>query len=314
MSPDPSRTADETETMGEWIVSLAGTDDGRRLAVMLAILAACLHATVSAMQKGRFDPWTARAAIDLGYGSMAAPLALFVFPWPEANMWLILALAWVVHAIYKFLQGTAFSLGALTVVYPVSRGIGPLLTVLAAGIVFGEAFTLIQWTGVLTLVAGIFGLAILNYYRSHYHRATFVRALVAAVFTGVAVAGYTTIDAFGVRSTTDPFTFLAWLFFVDGMISLPAVVVARRGLPARRSLLRLLVHGYIGGVVAVASFGSIMLATRLDTVGQAAVLRETSTVFAAIIGWLLLKETVGPWRAILITLIAMGAVIVEMGG
>ena len=57
-----------------------------------------------------------------------------------------------------------------------------------------------------------------------------------------------------------------------------------------------------------------MIATRLDSVGEAAVIRETSTVFAAIIGWIFLKETVGPSQAVLMGLIALGAVIVEFGG
>jgi drug/metabolite transporter (DMT)-like permease len=72
-------------------------------------------------------------------------------------------------------------------------------------------------------------------------------------------------------------------------------------------------RGFIGGLVAFASFGSVMLATRLDNVGEAAVLRETSPVFAALIGWLVLKETVGPRRIALMALIALGAVIVEVG-
>ncbi len=75
-----------------------------------------------------------------------------------------------------------------------------------------------------------------------------------------------------------------------------------------------MLRGLFGGVVAFMSFGAVMLATRLDKVGEAAVLRETSTVFAAIIGWLVLKETVGPRRIALMALIALGAVIVEMGG
>jgi drug/metabolite transporter (DMT)-like permease len=62
----------------------------------------------------------------------------------------------------------------------------------------------------------------------------------------------------------------------------------------------------------MASFGSIMLATRLGPVGQAAVLRETSTVFAALVGWMLLGERVGPRRLVLMVLIAAGAVIVQM--
>ena len=76
----------------------------------------------------------------------------------------------------------------------------------------------------------------------------------------------------------------------------------------------LLLRGWVGGLIAFASFGAIMLATRLDKVSEAAVLRETSTVFAALIGWLVLKETVGPRRIALMALIAAGAVIVEMGG
>jgi drug/metabolite transporter (DMT)-like permease len=72
-------------------------------------------------------------------------------------------------------------------------------------------------------------------------------------------------------------------------------------------------RGVVGAFVAFASFGSVMLATRLDKVGQAAVLRETSVVFAALIGWLFLKERVGPVRAALVAVIALGAVVVEFG-
>ena len=89
----------------------------------------------------------------------------------------------------------------------------------------------------------------------------------------------------------------------------------RRLLGLRRDLHRdpVAVLSMIGGLIAFGSFGSIMLATRLDKVGEAAVLRETSTVFAAVIGWLVLKETVGPRRLTLMALIALGAVIVEFG-
>jgi drug/metabolite transporter (DMT)-like permease len=76
----------------------------------------------------------------------------------------------------------------------------------------------------------------------------------------------------------------------------------------------LLRRGFMGGFVAYFSFCSIMMATRLDKVGEAAVLRETSTVFAAFIGWLVLKEKVGLPRIALMALIALGAVIVEAGG
>jgi uncharacterized membrane protein len=71
-------------------------------------------------------------------------------------------------------------------------------------------------------------------------------------------------------------------------------------------------RGPLGGIVAIASFGSLLMATRLGKIGEAAVLRETTTVFAALIGLGFLKETVGLCRVVLIVLIALGAVIVEI--
>ena len=148
--------------MNDWILSLAGTEAGHRAALGLALAAAVLHALFGALQKGRHDPWLARAGIDLSYGLIALPVALFVVPWPEPHMWPIFFGAFVIHAAYKWLQAMTFSRGAYTVVYPVVRGTGPLFTVLGAGFLFGEHYTPGQWGGVAVLLAGIFGLALYN--------------------------------------------------------------------------------------------------------------------------------------------------------
>ena len=300
--------------MSAWLVSLEGTEAGRTLALALALAAAVLHAFFGALQKGRHDPWLSRGAIDFSYGLMAAPFALFVVPWPEPHMWPIFAAAFVIHTGYKIAQALAYTRGAYTVVYPVVRGSGPVFTVIGAGLLFGEVFSVTQWLGVATLVSGIFGLAAYNLRHVTVDRDTLGAALGMAVLTGAFVAVYTTWDAYGIRSTADPFTFLAWFFFIDGFaLPLPAYLRWRQMLP-RPAPGPLLARGVLGGLVALASFGSIMLATRLDKVGEAAVLRETSTVFAALIGWLVLKERVGRFRLLLMMLIALGAVIVETGG
>jgi drug/metabolite transporter (DMT)-like permease len=298
----------------DWLISLEGTEAGEQLALYLAIMAAVLHAVFGAMQKGRHDPWLSRGAIDASYALMAAPFALFVVPWPEPHMWAIFAAVFVIHLVYKILQATAYSKGAYTVVYPVVRGTGPLFAVIGAWLIFDETFTGVQWLGLLVLLAGIFGLAAYNLVFLETERDTLKLALGLAVITGLFVALYTTYDAYGIRATADPFTFLAWFFMFDGLVM--PVIAARRWLAMaqRPALGPLMLRGVIGGLVAFASFGAIMLATRLGKVGEAAVLRETSTVFAALIGWLVLKETVGPRRVALMGLIALGAVIVEMGG
>lgn len=229
-------------------------------------------------------------------------------------MWQIFLGAFIIHLGYKLLQAQAYTKGAFTVVYPVVRGTGPLFAVIGAYLIFGEVFSVTQWLGLAVLLAGIFGLAVYNLIFLQTARDTLPVALALAVATGLFVALYTTYDAYGIRATANPFTFLAWFFMIDG-IAMPIIAALRyRNMTHKPALGPLAVRGVIGGLVAFLSFGSIMVATRLDQVGEAAVLRETSTVFAAIIGWVFLKETVGPRRIALMALIALGAVIVEFGG
>ena len=299
--------------MSGWLRSLEGTSDGHSLALILALFAAVLHALFGALQKGRHDPWLSRAAIDGSYAAIAAPVALFVVPWPEPHMWLIFAGAFGIHVIYKLFQAMTYDRGAYTVVYPVVRGTAPMFAVLGAGIVFGERFTGGQWAGLAVLLSGIFGLAAYNLCNVTADRDTLVPALLLAVATGATVAAYTTYDAYGIRATADPFTFLAWFFFIDGLF-MPVYMVSRLRRLTMAQALPLLRRGVTGAVVAFLSFGSIMLATRLDKVGEAAVLRETSTAFAGLIGWLVLGERVGRVQIALMMLIAAGAVIVEMAG
>jgi drug/metabolite transporter (DMT)-like permease len=301
-------------SISDWLISLGGTPQGHDVALILAIMAAFLHAVFGALQKGRHDPWLSRGAIDASYGLMAMPFALFVVPWPEPHMWPIFAGAFLIHLGYKLLQAFAYTKGAYTVVYPVVRGTGPLFTVFGAYLIFGETFTLGQWFGVLVLLSGIFGLAFYNYMYLVQDRATLMPALWLAFATGLFVALYTTYDAYGIRATQDPFTFLAWFFFIDGIAIPPIAYMHYKRMSNPPALPPLALRGIVGAFIAFASFGSIMLATRLDKVGEAAILRETSTVFAALIGWLVLKETVGPRRIALMSLIALGAVIVEFAG
>ncbi len=304
------------EDVGNWFVAIEGTDAGRRLATVLALLAAFLHALFGALQKGRHDPWLSRGAIDACYGLMATPVALFLVPWPEPHMWRVFGIVWLVHVGYKLGQAWTYTFGAYTVVYPVVRGTGPFFAVFGAMALFGERFSGLQWGGIALLLAGIYGLAVYNLRHVVAGRERLPVALLLAVMTGGFVALYTTIDAYGIRATMNPFTFLAWFFMIDGALSVmvPVAVLRWRAMPDRPAPGPLLARGLLGGTVAYFSFGAVMLATRLDKVGEAAVLRETSVVFAALIGWLMLGERVGPRRLALITLIAAGAVLVEAGG
>ena len=299
--------------LGKWLVSIAGTPEGARLATMLALTSAVAHAAFGALQKGRYDPWLSRGAIDVWLAIISAPVALFLVPWPNFTTALILVGAIVVHFAYKVTMALAYEKAAYTGVYPVVRGTGPLVTVLAASLFFGEHFSFVQWIGVACLSGGILLLALRNLSEEQIDVRSLKIGLLWALVCGMLVAVYTTYDAYGIRQSPDPFTFLAWFFFVTAL-DMPILAAWRYRRMANPPVLRPLVcRGLVGAVIAWISFGGVMMATRLDKVGEAAVLRETSTVFAALIGWFILGEKVGPRRLFLMALVALGAVIVEMG-
>ena len=213
----------------------------------LALLAAVAHAVFGALQKGRHDPWLTRGAIDICYSLMALPVALFVVPWPEGRAWAILAGAIVIHFGYKLAQAMAYSRGAFTVVYPIVRGTGPLVTVLAAGSSSASATRRRQWLGVLMLSGGILALAAVNLRRRSSTAADSARGAASRWSTGGFVAVYTTYDAYGIRATPDPFTFLAWFFLLAGSTSPGSRSPAGARWPTRPSRGRSLRRGVVGG-------------------------------------------------------------------
>lgn len=300
--------------LGDWITAIAGTPQGEQLATILALISAVAHAAFGALQKGRHDPWLVRGAIDAWLIVLSLPICLFLVPWPSTTLLWILAGALGIHFIYKLTMALAYERAAYTVVYPVVRGTSPVVTVAAAAVIFAEHFTPIQWLGVACLSGGILLLALRNMAEEELNPRALKIGLAWALAGGIMVAIYTTYDAWGIRSAVDPFTFLAWFFLITA-VDFPLMSYLRwRAMPDRPTLRPLMGKGLAGALIAFISFGGVMLATRLDKVGEAAVLRETSTVFAALIGWFILGEKVGPRRLALMALIAAGAVIVEAGG
>ena len=204
-----------------WIYQIEGTSTGSRVALWLAILAAFLHAVFGALQKGRHDPWLSRGAIDASSGLLMVPLAIFVVPIPEPELWPIFLIIFIIHFLYKLLQAFAYSKGSFTVVYPVVRGTSPIFTVIGAYILFGETFSSTQWVGILLLMMGIFGLALYNLIFLETSRETLPIALILAVCTGSLVALYTTVDAYGIRVAINPLAFIVWFFLFDSLSITP---------------------------------------------------------------------------------------------
>lgn len=300
--------------MGDYFVSLAGTQAGEDLALILALVSAFAHAVFAALNKQGIDPYLNRGAINLAYSLMASPFALFVFPLPEGFLIPVLIVSFIFHVGYEWLQSAAFTKGAFTLVYPIARGTGPLVTAILAIFVFSENLEPSQWAGIFLLSGAIISLAGINMREKQVDeviRAALLPSILLAIGAGICVALYTTVDAYGIRITANPFTFLAWFFFLGGF-GFPIIAYRRyQNMPVKPSIKPLVIRGFTGASVAFFSFATLMLATRIGKVSEAAALRETSIIFATIIGVLFLGERVSAAKVAIICLIAMGALLIE---
>jgi len=300
--------------MGEYFVSLAGTEFGERLAFALALISALAHSIFAALNKGGIDPYLNRGAINIAYCIMAAPFALFILPFPTPFVLQLLLLSYILHLGYEWLQAAAFSRGAFTLVYPIARGMGPLVTALFAIFLFSETLELSQWFGLLLLSGAVISLGYVNLQEKDLSpelKAQLLPSILLAVGAGIGVALYTTVDAYGIREAFNPFTFLAWFFFLGGF-GFPFVAYARyQKMIPKPPIKPLIKRGIIGAFIALFSFATLMLATRIGKVSEAAALRETSIIFAAIIGVVFFKEKLNKAKVLVIGLIALGAIMIE---
>lgn len=279
----------------------------------LALGSAVLHALFGALQKGRHDPWLSRGAIDAWWLLLGLPAAVLLLPRPDGRMLATLAGAAGLHFVYKLTVAFAYDRGRFTVVYPVARGTGPLATVAIAAVVFGEVYGPAKWSGVVLLSGAIMALAAVSLRQLPVGGAGLRAGLGWAAASGLMIAVFTVYDAWAIRMAADPFVFLGW-FFVATSLDFPLIAIFRwRRLPAPPAPWPLALRGLAGAVVGVASFSAIMLATRIGPVGEAAALRETSVLFAALIGRVFLGEPIGAARAGLMGLIAAGAVLTQAG-
>lgn len=225
---------------------------------------------------------------------------------------------YLVHLAYEWVQARSYQIGGFTVVYPISRGTVPLLIAILSGWLFGEGLSLLQWLGLLVLSGAICGLAVANMralgLADLAAAAQLRRAIAMALVTGALVTAYTLYDAWGIRMADDPFTVIAW-FFVSGLFGVPAIAALRwRRMPpaARPPVAALARRGVLGACIAFVSFGGIMLGTRIGNIAEVAAVRETSIIFATLIGVTVFRERVDARRLGLIGLIAAGAVLIKV--
>lgn len=272
----------------------------------VVLVAAALHAGWNALLKLRVEPRIATTLVGIAAGMVALPICFFV-PWPEPVAWWFIFASAAIHLVYFQALGMAYETGDLGQVYPLARGSAPLLTALGMSLV-GEPIGLVGWLGVGLLAVGVLALSLKGgRVATHIE----VRAVGFALLTALTIGAYTIVDGLGARSAGHVGSYVGWSFVTS------AVVLATYGVHRwggglvkafRGSAWQLL----LGGCMSVGAYGIALWAMTKAPIAIVGAMRETSVLFAAIIGVVLLGEPLLKLRIAAGALVLAGVVLLRL--
>jgi drug/metabolite transporter (DMT)-like permease len=274
------------------------------LSVTLAVLAAAVtHAVWNAIAHGIRDQTLAFALIGIGGITVSIPLVI-VAAMPRSSSWPYLLASIVIHVFYNLLLMQCYRLGEFSQVYPLARGISPLVVTILAAVFVHEHLGLLQVTGVVVVSTG---LAFLVFGGRRPGRGAFL----AAVGTGLTIAAYTTVDGVGVRLSASPVGYIGWLMVLESLC-VPLFAAVRRRDVLLKQPPRILLAGLAAGALSVLAYGLVLWAQTRGALAPIAALRETSVIFGAIIGTLVFREPFGRTRIIATVLVVAGIVLLNV--
>ncbi|MBN3851829.1 EamA family transporter [Paraburkholderia sp. Ac-20340] len=269
----------------------------------IVLLAALLHASWNAMLHGNRDRFLSLTWMSIAIAS-ASSFVILINPLPAVASWPYIIASGLVHIFYNVSLVRSYRRNDLALAYPIARGSSPLLVALGAALFAHEAIGPLHALGNVMISGGIIAIALLG---RHVTRG----GLLAALTTGATIALYTVIDGIGVRlSDGQSLAYTAWMFLFYWLM--PVLFVAMRGFgslwqPVRAEPLSI-VSSIAGGLVSIAAYGIVIWALQSGAMGAVSALRETSVVFAVLIGRMVLREKVSAARWLACLIVAAGAV------
>ena len=255
-------------------------------ALTLVLCAAALHALWNAIVKGADNRVLVFAAMSVT-NVLAGAALIALFRAPAAESWPYIAASTLIHYGYFVFLLLAYRLGDFSQVYPISRGLAPVLVALGAQAFAGEKLPVLAWLGLLSVSFGIIVLALPSI-GAKPNRA----AVAAAAATGLFIASYSVVDGIGVRLADSPFGYIGWLFVLE----FPVIIVIalwQRGKPPA-NLWPAIRLGLLSGIFAALAYGIVIYVKAFTPLGAVSAVRESSVIFAAVIGAVYFGER--PWR------------------
>ena len=255
---------------------------------LLILIAALSHAICHSILKNNKNPLGILGVTSIFEIIIFTPFVLSV-PFPTTYIWILIIISALLHGLYRLLVVYSYKYGDLSFVYPIARGSSSLLLALISVIYLSDKISLLGFIAILIVCIGLFLISYSDRIKFNY------TAFGLGFLTAIMITAYTLVDGIGVRHSPDPYTFLYWMLLLNGT---PALVVSFLFKDSGIRIINknLIFTGILFGILAPLAYGIVVWCMQYLPIAYVSSLRESSIIFATLIGMIILKENTASKR------------------
>ena len=274
-------------------------------AFLAVLFAAFLHASWNAIIRAGGNRFQGMLLLTTSQGLMGLAMVFFL-PMPSGAVWLWLLASGALHAGYKMFLAAAYKHGDLSRVYPIARGVAPMLVVIAGVFFLSDRLATKEYGGIALIGVGIIMMA-----RGVFSKGEARIMIPFALGSAACTAGYSMVDGLGARVAGNATQFIAWMFIFDALL-FSAATLATSGPRHYRATLKTWAIGGFAGALSLITYWIVVWAMTIAPIALVTALRETSVLFAVIIGIVVLKEKASVGKVLAALVIVTGIVIIRL--
>ena len=268
---------------------------------ILILFSALCHAVWSAIIKSSKNPLSLMGITSVLEFIIFFPLT-FTVPFPTVEVWYFLIATVIIHVFYRLNVIYSYRYGDLSYIYPISRGSSCLFVAIISVLFLSSDVSLLGFIGIIIVCIGLF---LISYSKNLSFN---FRGFALAISTAILITAYTLVDGVGVRLSENGFSYIYWLFTLNGIPLLIIGLISKNGL--RKKETYKISSGIAAGIFATSSYAIVVWSMQFIEIAYVSSIREISIVFATIIGMLFLFEKNAKSRIIPAILIVGGISVV----
>ena len=272
---------------------------------VVVILAAFLHAVWNAMVKKEDDKYISLTAVVLGHIPISI-VVIFFTPTISVQGLPYIFISAIFLTGYEWCLLSAYRLEDYTKVYPIARGTAPIFIVIFSLLLFNVSILKFELVGILVISFGIIILGFQNIKTFKNYS-----AMAYALGTGLFISGYSITDGFGGRLSDSPLNYTSWLMILNAIIFLILLRMMKKPKVVKKVFNKGKKILFVGGTLSYIVYATIIWAFTKSSIPTVAALRETSIIFALLIGTFFLREKFTPLKTTAVLTIFFGVVLLK---